>query len=497
MSQIYRETVEFYSLDNTYIRVACSDSVSMELRQQFSFMAPNAKYDRKYQKKLWDGKIYLYDHRNRKIYTGLKELVVKYCKDNNYTIIDNSEKLFEKIDDDTFNQFIDSLNLPTEINGIPFEIRDYQYNALKIAACIKRALILSPTSSGKSLMMYLMYRWFNVKTLIIVPTTTLVSQLAGDFADYGYEHPVSQIYAGQDKVDLHQITVSTWHSIYKMPAKWLQQFDFILGDEAHGFNAKSLQSIMHNSTAKIRIGTTGTLENIKVNKLTLQGLFGPIYRVTTISEMIDRGYATPASVISYDIKFPDKIIKEVKPKVVDKVKVTTDYPTEIAKIVAYEPRNEFICNLALSCKGNTLVLFRYIDHGQNLFKQISAQRPNTHLVYGKIDTKVRNEIRSIAEKNDDVIVVASFKTFATGINIRNLHHIIIASPLGSEVSLLQSVGRVLRLNKGKEMSYVHDIGDNLCSGTYQNFAYKHFMKRMEIFLEEGFPQKIVKVVLNE
>ena len=498
MSQIYIERIKVTQPDPCYIKVDCSDSISMELWNKYSFLSPKARYDKRVRNRLWDGYLRLYNRATRRIYAGLKDSIKQYCLENRYEFIDETPRLKEKISLERFNEFIESLNLPKELHGLAFELRDYQFEGLRIAACLKRCILRSPTSSGKSLIMYLICRWFNLKTLMVVPTTTLVEQLAGDFADYGYKERVSQIYAGQDKVDLGLFTVSTWQSIHTMPKKWLQQFDVIIGDEAHGFAAKSLQTIMENIGAHIRIGTTGTLDDdaaAKVNKLVLQGLFGPIYRLTTTREMIDRGEATDVLIHAFDIGYDEKLRRQFKPRTVNKVLIKTEYPEEIEFLINHVPRNDFICELALSRKSNTLLLFKNIEHGKLLYEAIKARHTNTHLVYGEIETKERNEIRKLTEKSNDSIIIASYRTFATGINIRNLHHVILAAPIKTPILLIQAIGRVLRLSVGKDKAYIYDLGDNLSIGTYVNYAFKHFASRLEIYTKEAFEYKLTRIVL--
>lgn len=498
MTAIYIERVRVFDIDSSYIGVDCSESVKMELRQYFSFMAAGAKYDKRYRNKLWDGKIYLFDVRSRKILSGLKGEIEAYCKKNHYEFIDDCVKVEGKIDDKVIGKFIEYLNLPTEMADLPFEIRDYQIETLKIAIRDQRAVILSPTSSGKSLSMYLIARWFNKRTLIIVPTTTLVTQLAGDFASYNYQLPVSQIMAGQSKVNLHKITVSTWQSVKTMPPSWLAQFEVIIGDEAHGFEAKSLQKIMTSATAKIRIGTTGTIKtdgDQKVHRLTLIGLFGNITRVLSTTEMIENGWATPFDIIACELLYDKEDCKAVKPKRINKVLQKVEYSDEMDFICNHKKRNHFLKQLALSRKGNTLLLFKKIEHGKELYRIIKELRPNTHLVYGNVKTEVRNEIRALSEKSNDAIIIASYPTFSTGINIRNLHHVILAAPIKSQIKIVQSIGRLLRLNKDKDKAHLYDVGDNLMLGAYTNFAYKHFISRLELYTAEKFDYKIKRFEL--
>ena len=127
--------------------------------------------------------------------------------------------------------------------------RDYQLDAFVHAVRERRSLLLSPTASGKSFIIYLLVRYYAKRTLIIVPTTSLVSQLASDFADYGFDSDkfVHRVFSGKDKVSKRPITISTWQSIYKLHKDYFSQFDVIIGDEAHLFKADRKSTRLNSS----------------------------------------------------------------------------------------------------------------------------------------------------------------------------------------------------------------------------------------------------------
>ena len=164
----------------------------------------------------------------------------------------------------------------------------------------RRALIISPTASGKSLIIYLIFRqlldYQKLRGLIVVPTTSLVEQLYTDFIDYASETPfdvsqhVHRIYQGKDKTSDKSLIITTWQSIYEMPNEYFDQFDYVIGDEAHLFKANSLISILTKCMdTKYRVGLTGTLDGTKTHQLVLEGLFGRVIKVITTKELIDKG----------------------------------------------------------------------------------------------------------------------------------------------------------------------------------------------------------------
>ena len=481
------DKVTIHNKDEVYVVLNCHEGISLELREYFTFQVPGYQFTPQYKARLWDGKIRLFDTRTRQIYRGLVPYIVKFCEEYGYEWEYDNEIYDEEFSVAEAQEFIKTL-------GLPFEVRDYQIEAFVHAIRSRRTLLLSPTASGKSLIIYMIMRYINAKkTLIIVPTISLVSQLAGDFRDYGFDSDanVHRIFGGQDKHTDKPITISTWQSLYTLPKDYFKQFDVIIGDEAHLFKAKSLAEIMTGLVnAKYRIGTTGTLDGTKTHKLVLEGLFGPVRKVTTTKELMDEGHVADFLIKCLLLKHPDSVCQALK---------TSTYQQEIEYLVLNEARNNFISNLALSLDGNTLVLYQYVDkHGRILHEMINkkANGRKVFFVSGEVDGDAREEIRHIVEQEKDAIIVASFGTFSTGINIRNLHNIIFASPSKSRVRNLQSIGRGLRKSESKDSATLFDIADDLRYKKRDNYTLKHFAERIKIYAEEKFTFKIYKIELK-
>ena len=414
-------------------------------------------------------------------YAGLVQNISKFAKSRNYEVEVDPDLIHTyQITDDLVNSFLEYCKLK-------ITPRDYQIEAFRHAVSKNRAVFLSPTASGKSLIIYLITRYYNEKTLIVVPTTSLVSQLATDFAEYGFDSgsKVHSIYAGQDKQTDKPITISTWQSIFKMPRPWFDQFKLVIGDEAHQFKAKSLTSIMEKLyECPYRFGFTGTLDGSLTNETTLEGLFGPVEKVTTTSKLMEQGHVAELKIKNLILQYKPEIRKQCK---------DYDYQTEIDFLVRYEPRNRFITNLASSLKGNSLVLYQFVDkHGKVLYDMISKKNTDRKIFYihGGVDAEDREEVRAIVEKENDAIIVASYGTFSTGINIRNLHNVVFASPTKSRIRTLQSIGRGLRTTEGKDNVTIYDIADDLKYKTHTNFTLQHLVERLEIYNSENFNYKI-------
>lgn len=474
-------------LNEVYAKVHCEKGEAMELSEYFTFYVPGYKFMPAFRNKVWDGKIRLFSTFDHKIYYGLIPYIQKFCEEREYQLeFDDSIEATEEFSVTEAVEFIKTLNSP-------IEVRDYQLKAFVYAIRNRRGLLLSPTASGKSFIIYLITRFLDSRTLIIVPTLSLVSQLYKDFIDYGFDSSqyVHQIPFDKSKDSEKQIIISTWQSIYKQPKSWFDQFDVVIGDEAHLFKAQSLTTIMTSLTdCKYRFGLTGTLDGTQTHRLVLEGLFGRVKQITTTKELIDTGKLSQFKIKALILKHEEIYCSQLK---------KSKYKEEIDFLVSNHERNKFIRNLTLSLNGNTLILYQLVEkHGKVLYDMISSkcQDRKVFFIHGGISAEDRELVRSITEKENNAIIVASYGTFSTGINIRNLHNIVFASPSKSKIRTLQSIGRGLRLGDNKEMATLFDIADDLTHKSRKNFTLEHFIERMKIYNEEKFAYKIYNINLK-
>ena len=489
--------------------VDCDAGIAHGLSEYFSFFVPGYKYMKLYKRKIWDGKIRLFNSTSRELPAGLYPFVDEFCKRNSYTLkVESSDygSLVDRSEQDPNDVFKYIKDLKLQSRGKPIDIRDYQFDAVMKALNLNRCVLLSPTGSGKSLIIYCLAQiWLKYltnevnypeadKVLVVVPTTSLVEQMEKDFIDYGYNAKgIHKIYSGKDKDRIDSdIVVSTWQSIYKLDPEWFEQFGMVIGDECHGFKSKSLTDIMNKcSQAKYRIGTTGTLDNAQVHHLVLQGLFGKIHRVTTTKALQDSNTLAKLDINIIVLKYDEEIRKSLG---------KANYQDEIDFIVRNEKRNNFIRNLALDTDGNTLVLFNYVDkHGKPLFDMINNKAEEGRKIFyvsGEVATSDREAIREITESQKNAIIVASLGTFSTGINIRNLHNIIFASPSKSQIKVLQSIGRGLRKSENGQATKLFDLADDLHTKGRKNYALLHSEERVKIYNKEEFNYKIIEVPIG-
>jgi len=478
--------------NEVHLQIESDTHVYYELADYFTFEVPGAKFMPTYKNKYWDGKIRLFNIQNNQIYVGLLDKIVQFCKDHEYTYSFQPSKFYGLPFEE--NPTISREGVKDYITSISkFKPRDYQIEGIYDALKYNRKLLISPTASGKSLMIYGIVRYFverNQNTLIVVPTTSLVEQMYKDFAEYGWDvgSYCHKIYAGKERDTDAQVIITTWQSIYKLPRKYFERFSVVVGDEAHQFKSKSLISIMTKlGNAKYRYGFTGTLDGTQTHKWVLEGLFGPSYKIIKTDELMKKGHVATLDINVLLLKHPPNKFET--------------FEDEIQYIITHSRRNNFIRNLALDLKGNTLILFARVEgHGEPLYNMINNNSiidRHVFFVHGGIATEDREKVREITESENNAIIVASYGTFSTGINIKNLHNIIFASPSKSRIRNLQSIGRVLRKGNNKTKATLYDIADDISYKSRRNYTLNHLIERIKVYNEEKFNYDIVNIPLKK
>ena len=470
--------------NEVFLQIECEPHVAHELSDNFTFDVPGAKFMPQYRSKYWDGKIRLFNIQKNEIYVGLLDKVTSFCKKHDYEWEFVDTKFYglpyeenDKISDEGVKDYVTSIS--------KHKPRKYQIEGISDALKKNRRLIISPTGSGKSLMIYAITRYHaehQRRVLIIVPTTSLVEQMYKDFIEYGWDvdEYCHRIYAGKDLLSKKNVIISTWQSIYKLPKTWFK-YDVVIGDEAHQFKSKSLVSIMTKLyDTKYRYGFTGTLDGTQTHKWVLEGLFGPSYKIINTSDLQEAGFLA-----RLNIKI---LLLKHDPKAFDL------YEDEVQYLIGHEKRNKFIKNLALDLKGNTLILYsRVATHGQILYDLINTNERPVFFVHGGVDATEREEVRELTERENNAIIIASYGTFSTGINIKRLHNIIFASPSKSRIRTLQSIGRVLRKGVGKVNATLYDVADDTKKGSKQNYTLNHLIERIKYYNEEKFNYEIIQI----
>lgn len=493
------ERVVVEQINAVYLKITAEAGVKMELENYFKFQPSGYQFNPSYKNRVWDGWIRIFSAHRPVLYVGLFKKLRKFVESLGYELDAPAHLMLgEEIPDDYGFQIAQEINCK-------FEPRDYQNQYIVDAIRDSRSLSLSPTSSGKSLIIYLIqqhyYRTYNHRTLIIVPTIGLVHQMAGDFVDYGCDPSlIYKIQGGIDKNTNAPIVISTWQSLIKLPKEWFEQFKVVLGDEAHLFQAKSLQKIMEAlDECYYRHGFTGTLksEESKTHRLVLEGCFGTVRKHVSTKDLIDAGTVADFNVKAIVLSHNAEIRKGFR-DALKQVKVPSKkYSAEREFIVNNNKRNIFIRNLLWSLKDqNNLVLFDLVEkHGKLLEPLLRKDDRQLHFIYGATSGEERERIRHMIE-NDPIKqhdILASYGVFSTGVNLKRLDNVIFASGSKSEVKVLQSIGRTLRKGNGSDKATLYDISDDLSIGSFENYTLQHFRKRIEIYGQEQFTFKIYTV----
>jgi len=490
-------------VDSVWLRVQCERGIAKELSDYFTFKVPGYKFMPAYRSRMWNGEICLYNIHTQQIYGGLAEYIVKFAEERGYSITMPAKNDF-KITPEGVQQFIEEF-LKVCVGGKRAKAHTHQINAVHHAMEKERCLLLSPTGSGKSLIIYSLLRYYldkipkNKKVLIIVPTVSLVEQMFSDFADYSGENGwdvgknCHKIMSGASKITDKRVVISTWQSVFKQTEKYFEQFGAVIGDEAHLFKAKSLTSIMTKlKTCPFRVGTTGTLDGTQTHRLVLEGLFGRAYEVTKTKELMEQKILSDLKIDCIVLQYPREDREMAK---------RAKYQDEIKWIIGSNRRNAFIADMCEKLKGNTLVLFQFVEgHGAELHKLVEERVGSTRkvfFVHGGTEAGEREDIRKIVEQEENAVIIASYGTFSTGISIRRLNNILFASPSKSRIRVLQSIGRQLRVSEHKSVARLFDIGDDLSWRSWTNHTMRHMNERLKIYESEGFSYKVVKVDIGD
>lgn len=460
-------------VNDVWLRVSCEESIARELHDYFSFEVAGAHFVRR-TRPGWSGRIHLFKLRGYLLYRGLLTRLIQFADERELEVVNNIPEPIAKDFDALYAAVVKEL---------PFEPDKYQQAAVRDILTRQRGLLLSPTGSGKSMIQYLIIRMLRKRTLVVVPNIGLVTQMKKHFIEYGCPAEYIQTIKGGESKDVQcPIVISTWQSIYELLPTWFENFKCVIVDEVHGAKAKSLTGLLEKClNIPYRIGCTGTLDDTASHRLVLEGLFGTVFKVTTTKQLIKDKRLTPLRVKMCVIQYPEATRKQWR---------RAQYKDEMDFLVTDPARLELVARLALKVKGNVLVLFNFVEkHGKPLYQRIIELDPTreVHYVSGETDADSREAVRQLVDQGDNQIIVASYGTFSTGINIPKLDTLILASPSKSKIRVLQSIGRTLRTHASKTVATLIDIVDDMRIGKYVNHSFRHAEQRVQYYMTEEFP----------
>ena len=478
-------------VNEVFIKLKCDMSQTLEIRQYFTCYAPNFQFHPKFRAKIWDGKLCFYDYRTNTLPIGLLPKLAKFAKQFDYELdfqFDLS-KMSNNISIDDLSDYLDKV-----FKDIDITPRDYQLDAIHKSLTNKRGIVLSPTGSGKSLIIYSMIRFLlgmNKKTMLVVPNISLVEQMYSDFKSYGWDNidnHVTKLYNGVKPDFNKEILITTWQSIYKKQESFFKDYEALLIDETHQAKSLSIQTIAKKSVnAEYRIGLTGTLPTEDSDIFNIYGYLGPVIFKQKTKELQKLGVLSDISIVNLLLQYPEEMVKLNKQR---------PYVEEVETITTYANRNKVFKYIfdKIEDKQNSVVLCHKIEHLKAIEEYLLENlndKYSVYVIYGAVKPVERERIRHLMDQEENLILLGTYATLSTGINIKKLHHVIFASSYKSKIKILQSIGRGLRTHETKEKMVLWDIVDDLRyttrNGTKgKNHVYKHFEERLKFYNEQEF-----------
>lgn len=484
------DIIVLQKVNEVYLKVRCSKSQAMELKEHMAFYASDYKYHPRFKAGFWDGKLYLYDYKLNLLPIGALPKFVTFCETFKYEYLfdfDAEKEFGDSIKDETLERSFEYL-FPPEQDYYP---RDYQQEAIKKALLNKRGVLRLATGAGKSIIIYTLIRMLiakGEKIILVVPSISLVEQMFSDFKEYGWDMAdkhCNLLYSGQQIDPRKSVLITTWQSVYQKAPKFFEPYGALIIDETHGAKGQSIQEICKKCTsASYRIGLTGTMPKDEAEKWTIYGFLGPTIYDLSAKTLIDRGVLSQIQIKNVIAKYP---VEMCKPMI--------DYPSEQNLINGYEKRTKVLDHILKQIpKGqNTLILVQRIKHLKMIRDHLLDNHQNLEVyeIYGDTKPEERERIRKLVDQRDDVALICSYATMAVGVSIKKLTNVVFFESYKSEVKVLQSIGRGLRKHESKECMILWDVVDDLRypkgKKMISNFTYRHWENfRLSYYKEQGF-----------
>ncbi|AXF41449.1 hypothetical protein SHAb15599_00087 [Acinetobacter phage SH-Ab 15599] len=476
---------------STFFIETDNESLIQSLYEEMRYKEPEFQQN---QFSKWDGKKRLFNRKNGTFPSGMLSMVLSYCKlyEEKADIQECIKEIIRPIERKDIQEWVDNLDIRSGGNKItPY---DYQVEGLYNSIKYSRYLALAATSAGKTLLQYLCCRFWQEmmgeegKILIVVPTLQLVNQTYADFGDYSshdsnwsVDMNCHKAGDGVSPYSRKQIIICTWQTLGKQEREYFYGFNFLMGDEAHTFGSDTLDNIANNCiNCWQRLGLTATLRrNSEDHRMKVAKHFGDSLRLISTKELQDRGLATKTVVNMIGLEYPTEVRR--------KWRNNPNYRDEMDFLIEYEPRNDVIVRLASRLKGNSLFLFNNIEHIEIISAKLTEKGVYHFVIHGDIKVEERDDIKAIIERGDDIVLLATYGTTSTGISIKKLHNLVYAHPRKTNISIQQSIGRLLRLHDSKDIAYIYDIFDIMQFSGKKNKSMEFAGERLSIYVEEGHP----------
>lgn len=489
--------------DNQFLRIDEATEIELEqIRISLTKRIESWRFHPLVKRGVWDGYVsYIKD--DKWIPAGLWRHIMSICKEYRFELkIEGIKRLIDSnINAEQFEEW--ALDF---FQGSQITPRDYQietaYNILKFRKCLAELA----TSAGKTLISfltvaYMLEKGHAQKILFIVPNVSLVVQAHEDFHEYNYRNRIDlriqQIFAGQEVKKNKNIIIGTYQSLIKKDAAYFAEFDAVIVDETHKAKGASIKEILGKCVnAKYRFGLSGTIpKDGTLDKLTLMSQTGPVISEVKASFLQEQGHIAQCVVKVIEMNYATQKQRTAFMELAQNKYENKDvFSLEQNFVITSDARLNFITNVISRVPRNSLVLFHRIEHGQRLYEKL-RQESNKRVFYvdGGTASDIREEYKKKMEAGEEIVIVASFGTFSTGISIKKIHNIFFTESFKSEVIIRQSIGRGLRQHHSKDKVLIVDFVDDIRTIEWDNYLYKHGKVRQSIYKQEKFEYTIKKV----
>ena len=479
-------------INEVYYSVEGENQELSQLKNALSFFVPGAQFTDAYKNKSWNGLKSFLDYRTRTIPAGLFTIVKRTCENNKYKLrVDEGVKK-----DITDSPRPDTKSLLENLN-LPFEPRDYQIEQFETAAIKRRGVVVSPTGSGKSLVIYMLLRWMldevPGKIMLVVPSVSLVEQMWSDFISYGWNEElmknfVEKLYNKQTPTFKKRILITTYQSVMRKGPDFFEDYRVLMNDEAHSVKSAMLTKIAKMCTnADYRLGFTATIPTEPIDHMGVFGVLGwRIYDLKSF-ELIDKGYLSQIEVVNLFLDYDDEYRKRVNGRSFNEEEMLLEKSARRLDGFSYVLDR-------LPETNNTLILVKHLEHLETMKNWLEgkyADKYKIHVIQGSTDPLAREGIRQGMENEKGSVLLATYGTMSTGINIKRIHNIMFGASSKSHIRVLQSIGRGLRTHETKSKLILWDVVDNLTTFTRTgkpkyNYMMKHWNERLNIYREQKF-----------
>lgn len=496
--------------DTRFLELIEASELELEqLRLSLTKQIHNARFNPRVKNGNWDG-FYCYLYQNKYVPAGLWKVVFEMCKKYQFPVeFEDIRNLFDDdIDPVEFEEWAMNFFDGYKVKGEDVRPRDYQLEtAFRILKFRKCAAELA-TSAGKTLISfmtvaYMLEKGLSKKILFIVPNVSLVVQAFNDFMDFNFKNQVrmkiQMVFAGTEDIGPDSnIVIGTYQSLVKKKQEYFDEFDAVIVDETHKAKAHSIKAILEKAVnANYRYGLTGTFPKPDtLDRLTLMCYTGPLVNEVSAKFLQNQGHISECKVKVLEMDYASD---ETKESFHDLSKNAFDrkglFRLEQEFIINNESRLTMVCNVIDRSTKNGLILFHHREYGQAIYERLRNQSTNKAVYYvdGKTDTEIREIYKVKMEQHDNVLLIASYGTFSTGISVKNIHNIFFIESFKSEVIIRQSIGRGLRKHKNKDMLMIIDFVDNLSFKNWTSYHMRHAKIRQEIYADQKFPYQVKKL----